>query len=300
VAVVVARDLHRAVAELGAHERPARLLDLARRCRPRHARSAGRCSDAQTGDRSRVLTHQSPSPHRTAPRTRRRPVAKYPAPYRGPRDGSDPLDDRLLPLTVGGRHPTRILARMQASRSAVARRSLRTTTRSAWRDSCFLAKKQSWRNAWRARSLQSRTNMSSSRHATRGEMLAAPLIRGRLHRPGAHVCSGRAARAARNVRETPASPCGCRRNNRGSSCAPGAVSTARSTASPAQRGTRTDQEIAKPVFPRHGTQQRTARGRRELPAVAYCRAGSSLACTRGGDARSCGRWSCLRRPVTRS
>jgi hypothetical protein len=63
---------------------------------------------------------------------------------------------------------------------------------------------------------------------------------------------------------------------------------------------RMDQERAKPVFPRHGPQERTARGRRQLPAVAYCRAGSSSARTRGGDARSCRRWSCLRRPVTRS
>ena len=40
-------------------------------------------------------------------------------------------------------------------------------------------------------SLLSWTNTSSSRHATRGETPAAPLISGRLHRPGAHARSGR-------------------------------------------------------------------------------------------------------------
>jgi hypothetical protein len=45
----------------------------------------------------------------------------------------------------------------------------------------------------RARSVLPRTNTSSSRHATGGEMPAAPLICGRLHRPGAHACSGRAS-----------------------------------------------------------------------------------------------------------
>ena len=40
-------------------------------------------------------------------------------------------------------------------------------------------------------SLSSWTNTSSSRHATRGEMPAAPLISGRLHQPGALARPGR-------------------------------------------------------------------------------------------------------------
>jgi hypothetical protein len=52
------------------------------------------------------------------------------------------------------------LAGKQASRPSLATRLQRTTTRSAGGDSCFLAKEQSWRTAWRARSLLSRTRSS--------------------------------------------------------------------------------------------------------------------------------------------
>jgi hypothetical protein len=52
-------------------------------------------------------------------------------------------------------------------------------------DSCLLAMQQSWATAWRVRSLLVRTNTSSCRLATCGETLAAPLLSGRLHWPGA-------------------------------------------------------------------------------------------------------------------
>jgi hypothetical protein len=42
------------------------------------------------------------------------------------------------------------------------RRPLRTTTRSAIGDSCFLAKQRSHRTAWRARSLLSRTKRAAA------------------------------------------------------------------------------------------------------------------------------------------
>jgi hypothetical protein len=46
------------------------------------------------------------------------------------------------------------------------------------------------------------TNTSSGRHATPGEDVAAPLMSGRLHRPGPHACSGRrpSTRVARCLR----------------------------------------------------------------------------------------------------
>jgi hypothetical protein len=48
------------------------------------------------------------------------------------------------------------------------------------------------------------TNTSSRRHATRGEMSAAPLISGRLHRPEAHARSGRMAVVCAGADLTPA------------------------------------------------------------------------------------------------
>ena len=51
-----------------------------------------------------------------------------------------------------------------------------TTTRSAGGDSCFLANEQSWRTAWRARSLLSRTNTSSGGNASVERSTAAPLM----------------------------------------------------------------------------------------------------------------------------
>jgi hypothetical protein len=48
-----------------------------------------------------------------------------------------------------------------ASLSQRGHQTTGTTTRSAGRDSCFVAKEQSWRTAWRARSLLSRTMTGS-------------------------------------------------------------------------------------------------------------------------------------------
>jgi hypothetical protein len=58
-------------------------------------------------------------------------------------------------------------AQGEASRSKPASRSERTTTKSAGGDSCFSAKEQSWRTAWRACSLLRRTT-TSSHHAAPG------------------------------------------------------------------------------------------------------------------------------------
>jgi hypothetical protein len=73
-------------------------------------------------------------------------------------------------------------------------------------DSCLLAMQQSWATAWRVRSLLVRTKPSSGRHATRSETPAAALICGRLHRPGAHACSGRPTSAPVGRVRTSASP----------------------------------------------------------------------------------------------
>jgi hypothetical protein len=65
----------------------------------------------------------------------------------------------------------------QAFLSGRSRRSLRTTTRSAGGHSCFPAKEHSWRTAWRAYSLLSRTKSSSTRRVAARS--ARVLLRGR-------------------------------------------------------------------------------------------------------------------------
>ena len=84
---------------------------------------------------------------RTASGPRGQPTARIP-PLRGRvRSG----DVTRLPQALDER----------ASASPSGARPLGTTTRSAGGDSCFLAKEQSWRTAWRARSLLSWTRSSS-------------------------------------------------------------------------------------------------------------------------------------------
>ena len=55
------------------------------------------------------------------------------------------------------KHGQLAVVRTQASQFQPTRCLPRTTTKSAGRDSCFSAKEQSWRTAWRARSLLGRT-----------------------------------------------------------------------------------------------------------------------------------------------
>jgi hypothetical protein len=62
---------------------------------------------------------------------------------------------------------------MRASEGVRGRRSLWDDDQSAAGDSCFLPNEQSWRTAWRARSLPGRTNGSSRCNPTPAE---APLL----------------------------------------------------------------------------------------------------------------------------
>jgi hypothetical protein len=70
---------------------------------------------------------------------------------------------RATPRTTAGcsRPRSGACASLRASGADPPRRSLRTTTRSAGRDACFLAMEQSWCAAWCARSLLSRTTSRS-------------------------------------------------------------------------------------------------------------------------------------------
>ena len=73
-----------------------------------------------------------------------------------------PVNAVTYAATLGGHQAaTPAFATERACRASPWPRSPWTTTRSAGGDSCFFAKKQSWRTAWRARSLLSRTTTSS-------------------------------------------------------------------------------------------------------------------------------------------
>jgi hypothetical protein len=112
-----------------------------------------------------------------------------------------PAPTSPAPGTRESRSGVRPLCAPQASVTSTQRtRPPRTRTRRAAGDSCFLAKEQSWRTAWHAHSLLSRTITSSGRHPTRGETHAAPLISGRLHRPRSSHLPG-------TSRERPATSC---------------------------------------------------------------------------------------------
>jgi hypothetical protein len=98
-------------------------------------------------------------------------------------------------------------------------RSNRGTTTTAVPDSPRAGIRSTGRSA-----LPPWTNTSSSRCPTRGEMPAAPLIGGRLHRPGGHACAGE--QSSPPTRSYPPS----RRSER---CRPGQSPRGRSPSGPA-------------------------------------------------------------------
>jgi hypothetical protein len=95
----------------------------------------------------------------------------------------------------GGRTLALLLSAWMRSSSLRRRgRPQRTNSGSAGRDRRSLTEGEvSRRLAGIGGALLPRTKQSSHRDATRGEMPAAPLISGRLHRPRAHARSGRQA-----------------------------------------------------------------------------------------------------------